>query len=436
MVSLAAVAILGCPVSARAQIPEWVVYNTNNSWLPHNDGYSFAIDTQGNVWRGTEGGGAARTDGMGDWLFYNRSNSGLPNDFVNDFTFDDLGNIWIATQGGGVVKFDGAKTWTKYTTSNSGLPYDFIAGVAMDVHGNLWIGTGRAHDGGQSTGGVAVYREGGVIPHGLGEEFARLTSATTTLGHTRVGQPTPLEIAVVLDTALEVGKTLLLDLTPLGPNLPLEHTGEGRYTVSTTITPLRNAQYNLPVVVQTAEGFRYRFFIVPLDVYPSGDLIIYDDASEEGWKIETTMGESDPASTVFVRTDRVSHAFGPGKVMVKYVCNEPEGTDLFGYSHLEFYINGGEESGKDHIIISKGRDWLEIVPEVDKWIRVSIPTTSLTNPLSTIHIRASVKDPFYIDDVRLVADELKTEKKLKQLLNKIWQLLSRKKANKSIFRSP
>ena len=71
LVSLAAAAILGCPAAARAQLPEWVVYNTDNSRLPHGDGYIFAVDAHGNVWRGTEGGGAARTDGMGDWSFYN-----------------------------------------------------------------------------------------------------------------------------------------------------------------------------------------------------------------------------------------------------------------------------------------------------------------------------------------------------------------------------
>lgn len=148
-------------------------------------------------------------------------------------------------------------------------------------------------------------------------EFAHLTSATTTLGVTRVGQPTPLEFTVVFDVPLEVGKTLRLDLAPIGPDLPLEHAGEGRYTVSTTVTPLRNAHYNLPVVVQTTEGVRYRFFLATLDVYPARDLIVYDDAPGEGWTVEATMGESDLASTAFVRTGSCSHAIGPGMAMVE-----------------------------------------------------------------------------------------------------------------------
>jgi hypothetical protein len=50
--------------------------------------------------------------------------------------------------------FDGVR-WTVYNTLNSGLPDNFINAIAIDKQGNKWIGT----DG----GGLAVYREGGVI---------------------------------------------------------------------------------------------------------------------------------------------------------------------------------------------------------------------------------------------------------------------------------
>ena len=334
------------------------------------------------------------------------------------------------------LKAGGWRSSTVHNTSNSRLPYDFIMGVAVDAHGNLWIGTGKAHDGGTSRGGVAVYRKGGVIAHGLGDEFARLTSATTTLGVTRVGQPTPLEVTVVFDAPLEGGKTMRLDLAPICPDLPLEHAGEGRYTVSTTVTPLRNAHYNLPVIVQTAEGVRYRFFLATLDVHPVGNLIVYDDAPGEGWTVEATMCESDLASTAFVRTGSCSHAVGPGTARVEYVCNDPEGIDLFGYSHLEFYVNGGEGSGQNPNVANKSLSYLGIVPEADTWTRVSIPASDLTSPLSTIRIRGSVEDPFYIDDMRLVAGELNTMNKLNQLLHKIWLLLRRKDATRGVFRTP
>ena len=408
----------------------WTVYNMSNVGLtfPLLADFALDFDREGNLWIGTENNGAAKFDGGEGWTVYNTSNSGLPNDFVNDFSFDDQGNVWMATQGGGVVKFDGAKAWTVYNTSNSGLPYDFIMGVSMDSHGNLWIGTGRAHDSGASKGGVAVYREGGVIAHSLGDEFARMTSATTKLGVTRVGQPTLLEVTVIFDMPLEAGKTLRVDLAPLGPELPLEHAGEGRYTLSTTVTPLRNAQHKLPVIVQTEDGLRYRFYLATFDVHPEGDLIVYDDSPGEGWTVKGAIGDSDPASTAFVCTGKYSHAIGPGTPIVKYVCDDPEGIDLFGYSHLEFYVNGGGGSGQNLKVGYTSLKELGIEPEADKWTQVSIPVSELPSPLYTIRFRASVEDTFYIDDIRLVAGELSTNNKFKQFLHDIMLLLRRKDA--------
>jgi hypothetical protein len=166
----------------------------------------------------------------------------------------------------------------------------------------------------------------------------------------------------------------------------------------------------LPVTVQTAEGVCYRFFLATLDVYPTGDMIIYDDAPGEGWTVETTTGKSDMASTAFVRTGDSSLAIGPGMVKIEYVCKDPEGIDLFGYSHLEFYVNGGEGSGQYPIAVTKGRGWLGIVLEADTWTQVSIPVSDLTSPLSFIRISGAMDDPFYIDDMRLVVVENYTKK--------------------------
>jgi ligand-binding sensor domain-containing protein len=53
--------------------------------------------------------------------------------------------------------------WTVYKASNSGLPYNYICGIAIDGQVNKWIGT---------DGGLAVYREGGIILHVEGKEKA------------------------------------------------------------------------------------------------------------------------------------------------------------------------------------------------------------------------------------------------------------------------
>ena len=61
---------------------------------------------------------------------------------------------------GGLAKFD-EENWTVYDTANSDLPDNWIWGLAIDDQGNIWIGT--------LGGGLAVYREGGVILTGVQE---------------------------------------------------------------------------------------------------------------------------------------------------------------------------------------------------------------------------------------------------------------------------
>jgi len=173
---------------------KWTVYNTKNSGFPDNDVTSIAIDGQGNKWIGTYGGGlvkfvdlswtvhsiliydldyvtAIAIDGQGNkwigilglggfakfddmsWTVYNPWNSGLPGYRVNAIAIDGQGNKWIGTEKG-LAMFDGVN-WTVYNTENSGLPDDDVWAIAIDAQGNKWIGT--------CDGGLAVYREGGVI---------------------------------------------------------------------------------------------------------------------------------------------------------------------------------------------------------------------------------------------------------------------------------
>ena len=73
---------------------------------------------------------------------------------------------------------------------------------------------------------------------------------------------------------------------------------------------------------------------------------------------------------------RSGDAIGPGIAIVEYVCDDPEGIGLFGYSHLELYVNGGGGSGQDPKVADKSLSALEIVPEADTWTQVSIPASS------------------------------------------------------------
>ena len=122
------------------------------------------MDAQGHLWIGTYpadgsvASGLAQFDGE-HWTVYTTENSGLQGNDIRALACDVQGNLWIGTRrdyrhSGGLAKFDG-QYWTVYTTENSGLPSNEVNELTFDAQGNLWIGT--------LGGGVAVYREGGVM---------------------------------------------------------------------------------------------------------------------------------------------------------------------------------------------------------------------------------------------------------------------------------
>ena len=132
----------------------WTIYNESNSILPWNRIRALIIDEKDILWVGTHEGGLVKIDDA-NWTVYDTTNSGLPSDSVIAFAIDD-NYIWIGTGTfyGGLAKFDGTN-WTVFDTSNSGLPDNWVLAVAIDGSGNIWSGTWL--------GGLAAYREGGVI---------------------------------------------------------------------------------------------------------------------------------------------------------------------------------------------------------------------------------------------------------------------------------
>ncbi|MCS7054098.1 MAG: T9SS type A sorting domain-containing protein, partial [Ignavibacterium sp.] len=126
----------------------------------------------------------------------NTSNSDLPDDYVSALAIDAQGNKWIGTYGG-LAKFDGTN-WTVYKTSNSGLPNNEVRALAIDALGNKWIGTGG--------GGLAVYREGGVLNAERKEETI-LNSFTLYQNY-----PNPFNPSTVISVALPENSTMSLKI--------------------------------------------------------------------------------------------------------------------------------------------------------------------------------------------------------------------------------
>ena len=247
-----------------------------------------------------------------------------------------------------------------------------------------------------------------------------LISSPEIFGATSVGQSTTLNLSVELPLPLDdtgLMPQMSLDLSPLGiaSDLPLEHDGNDRYTAGTAVIPLRHGRHDLPVLVETSDGERYPLHHTTLTVYPEGDLSIYDDTPAEGWTVEVprAVANSDPASSAFVRTGNSSHAilltpsFMKGEVT--YVFGDPEGMDSFGYTDLGFYIHGGGASGQDPEVAGTKLSDRGIEVLSDTWTWVSIPLSEVLDAegrLTSIVFEGTVKETFYIDDMKLVAEEM------------------------------
>jgi signal transduction histidine kinase/ligand-binding sensor domain-containing protein len=124
------------PVEADAQGKGFfTTYNSDNG-LALDQVYCGYKDRNGNLWFGTNGGGASKYDGK-DFVNYTTA-QGLANNVVWSIAEDKGGNIWFGTDGGGVSKYDG-KIFTSYTTAQ-GLVDDVIQSITTDKKGNLWFG--------------------------------------------------------------------------------------------------------------------------------------------------------------------------------------------------------------------------------------------------------------------------------------------------------
>lgn len=120
------------------------------------DGVNYsAVDKDGNLWFGTDGGGVSRYDGR-SFTNYNNQH-GLLNNQVVGVTQDGNGDLWFLT-GLGLSRFDG-KSFSNYTKGDA-LANIRITSIFGDKSGKLWIGT--------AGGGLSLFD---------GKKFVSLTTA-------------------------------------------------------------------------------------------------------------------------------------------------------------------------------------------------------------------------------------------------------------------
>ena len=93
------------------------------------------VDSKGNVWIGTHGGGLSRFDGQA-WQHFNVPD--LADPYVYDILFDRKDQMWVANWKG-VSVYDG-KGWRSYTQAD-GIIDEWVYALALDQDGAVWMGT-------------------------------------------------------------------------------------------------------------------------------------------------------------------------------------------------------------------------------------------------------------------------------------------------------
>jgi len=99
--------------------------------------FGMLVDSRGNRWFGTNGGGVSRLSPDGEWKTFFPMH-GLADYWIYSFSEDSKGGIWIGTWAG-LSHFD-PKT-EKFTTYLTQLVNEWVYGLGVDSKDNIWIGT-------------------------------------------------------------------------------------------------------------------------------------------------------------------------------------------------------------------------------------------------------------------------------------------------------
>jgi ligand-binding sensor domain-containing protein len=158
--------------------------------MPDSAVSAIEIDSSGNVWVGLYRGGLKKYNGI-TWTSYNTVNSKLPSNAVLELCLDNSDGLWIGTNGSGCVFFDGINQWQTYNRNNSRLPDNGIIYIEVDSTDNKWIWT--------EFGGLAVYKEGGIINAESSAHNLSLSQSGITLGQ---NTPNPFTGTTVIPLVL------------------------------------------------------------------------------------------------------------------------------------------------------------------------------------------------------------------------------------------
>src|SRR6516225_215563 len=122
--------------ASRESNPQGISTFSISQGLPYAFINCIMEDRSGNLWLGTDGGGASKFDGKS--LTHFAEKEGLSNNEANAIFEDHDGNIWFGTDEG-AFRYDG-RSFTHFR-EKEGLNNDFVECIYQDNSGSIWFGT-------------------------------------------------------------------------------------------------------------------------------------------------------------------------------------------------------------------------------------------------------------------------------------------------------
>ena len=158
---------------------------TPESGLQDNRITCVDIDSEGNIWLGTDGSGVVKFDG--DVFTQYTRKDGVANPEVWNMYIDDYDRVWIGTYGGGVGVFDG-ETWGTLD-SRDGLVGNGISSLTSFGNSVYWFGSGDGK-------GISEYRPSS------SPGFVRVKEIVTSNNRYKIGKNTNQVAKSVTDNRL------------------------------------------------------------------------------------------------------------------------------------------------------------------------------------------------------------------------------------------
>jgi N-acetylneuraminic acid mutarotase len=270
-----------------------------------------------------------------------------------------------------------------------------------------------------------LYVIGGLSPtwvspgSGATNEYDPDRSVEADLATTVAGQPTPLQVTVVLGRPLEETETwqrLLLDLSPLGitDQLPLEHVGGGRYRLDDVVVPLLPGQHDLPILLESMTGVRHPYISVPIAVWPTMALSVFDEGLTGGGELSSRSVERlDPDQTEVVFAGSAACAVQGKKSSAGWTVGFPFAAAGLGYRFLRFAFHPGEttyaEGDRFFVVVAPGRSVnlltdgrLDMARHGWQVVEIPLGLFRTSEPYIGVNFSGSFGGEFYIDAMELV----------------------------------